>query len=162
MGAYNPMSYHIGSVWPHDNAIIATGLRRYGFVDHATRIAHALLGAAAEFGGRLPELMCGFDSSEYAQAVPYPAACSPQAWASAAPVELTRVLLGAQPCFPHRHLRVDPHLPAELQPLTVHGLRLGTAVVDLEVRDGHATVTGLPEGFTVSAEPCPCGDLGVA
>ncbi|MDI3329130.1 MAG: glycogen debranching N-terminal domain-containing protein [Micrococcus sp.] len=162
MGAYNPMSYHNGSVWPHDNAIIATGLRRYGFVDHATRIAHALLGAAAEFGGRLPELMCGFDSTEYARAVPYPAACSPQAWASAAPVELTRVLLGAQPCFPHRHLRLDPHLPPELQPLSVHGLRLGTAVVDLEVRDGHATVTGLPEGVTVSADPCPCGDLGIA
>ncbi|GAA4287557.1 amylo-alpha-1,6-glucosidase [Georgenia daeguensis] len=159
MGAYNPMSYHIGSVWPHDNAIIATGLRRYGFVDHATRVARALLGAAAEFGGRLPELMCGFDRTEYARPVPYPAACSPQAWAAAAPVELTRVLLGAQPCFPHQHLRLDPHLPAELQPLTVHGVRLGSATVDLEVRDDRATVTGLPEGVSVSAEPCPCGDL---
>ena len=159
MGRYNPMSYHIGSVWPHDNAIIATGLRRYGFVDHATRMARALLGAAAEFGGRLPELMCGFDRTEYARPVPYPAACSPQAWAAAAPVELTRVLLGAQPCFPHHHLRLDPHLPPELQPLTIRGVRLGSATVDLEVRDDRATVTGLPEGVSVSAEPCPCGDL---
>jgi glycogen debranching enzyme len=159
MGAYNPMSYHIGSVWPHDNAIVATGLRRYGFVDHATRIARAVLAAAAEFGGRLPELMCGFDRTEYARPVPYPAACSPQAWASATPIELTRVLLGAQPCFPHQHLRLDPQLPAELQPLTIRGIRLGSATVDLEVRDNRATVTGLPEGISVSAEPCPCGDL---
>jgi len=158
MGAYNPMSYHIGSIWPHDNAIIAAGLRRYGFVEHAARVARALYGAAAEFGGRLPELMCGFDADEYAQAVPYPAACSPQAWASAAPVELTRMLLGARPCFPHRHLRLDPRLPAELQPFAIRGLRLGDALVDVEVRDGHATVTGLADGMTVSAEPCACGE----
>jgi glycogen debranching enzyme len=159
MGAYNPMSYHIGSVWPHDNAIIANGLRWYGFVEHATRIAHALLCAAAEFDGRLPELMCGFDRTEYARPVPYPAACSPQAWASAAPIELTRILLGAQPCFPHRHLRLDPRLPASLQPMVIRKVRLGTATIDVEIHDNNATVTGLPPDMTVSAEPCPCRDL---
>ena len=72
MGAYNPISYHNGSVWPHDNALIAAGLMRYGFVAEAQRVATAVLDAADEFGGRLPELFCGFDRATYrpAGAVP--------------------------------------------------------------------------------------------
>ena len=65
MGAYNPISYHNGSVWPHDNALIAAGLMRYGFVEEAQRIATAVLDAADAFGGRLPELFCGFDRATY-------------------------------------------------------------------------------------------------
>ena len=86
MGAYNPISYHNGSVWPHDNALIAAGLMRYGFVAEAQRVALALLEAADEFGGRLPELFCGFDRSTSGRPVPFPTSCSPQAWASATPV----------------------------------------------------------------------------
>ena len=72
MGAFDPVSYHNGSVWPHDNAFVVAGLMRYGFVEEAQRIADALLQAAAHFGGRLPELFCGFDRSEYPEPVPYP------------------------------------------------------------------------------------------
>ena len=154
-GAYNPMSYHNGSVWPHDNAIVAAGLRRYGFVEHATKVARAVLDAAAVLGGRLPELMCGFDRSEYGRPVPYPAACSPQAWASAAPVELLRVLLGAEPCLPHHHVGLSPALPAEMQPLSLRGLPFAGGEIDVEVRDDVAAVSTLPEDVTVGSGTCP-------
>ena len=78
MGLYNPVSYHNGSVWPHDNAIIAAGLMRYGFVDEARRITSGLLDAAERFEGRLPELFCGFSRDEHATPVPYPRACRPR------------------------------------------------------------------------------------
>ena len=88
MGAYNPMSYHNGSVWPHDTAIAVAGLLRYrhvpGAVALAQRLASGLLDAAESFGGRLPELFCGFPRSQFRSPVPYPTSCSPQAWASAA------------------------------------------------------------------------------
>ncbi|KAE8763905.1 amylo-alpha-1,6-glucosidase [Georgenia thermotolerans] len=161
MGAYNPMSYHNGSVWPHDNAIIAAGLRRYGLVEHATAVARAVLDTAAELGGRLPELLCGFDRAEYPRPVPYPAACSPQAWASAAPLELMRVMLGVEPCLPHHRLALDPVLPAAVQPLSLRGIPFAGGEVDLAVRDDVATVTGLPDGLTVGPGTCPChGDTG--
>ena len=72
MGAYNPLSYHNGSVWPHDNAIIAAGLMRYGFVAEAQRVAEGILDAAEAFGGRLPELFCGFDEVRVRPARPVP------------------------------------------------------------------------------------------
>src|SRR4051794_39620532 len=100
MAAYNPMSYHNGSVWPHDNALLAAGLMRYGFVEHAQRIARGLVDAAAFFGGRLPELFCGFDRDEFPAPVPYPTSCSPQAWAAASPLLLLRSLLRFDPAVP--------------------------------------------------------------
>ncbi|MET8243951.1 glycogen debranching N-terminal domain-containing protein [Streptomyces sp. NPDC005202] len=157
MAAYNPMSYHNGSVWPHDSGIVAAGLMRYGFTDHARRVAEAVLDAAAAFGGRLPELLCGFDRAEYAQPVPYPAACSPQAWASATPLHLLRVLLGAEVCVPHGVVRLDPHLPARFGALRLTDVPLGTARVGVTVaEDGAVEVTGLPSGLRVTQEPCPC------
>jgi len=156
MAAYNPMSYHNGSVWPHDNAIIAAGLMRYGFAEHATRIAGAMLDAAAAFDGRLPELICGFDRTEYPHPVPYPTACSPQAWASATPVELLRVLLRAEPCLPQGRIRLDPMLPARLDPLQLRDVPLGGSRVHIEVTDGQARVEGLPDHITVTRGPCPC------
>ena len=77
MAAYNPMSYHNGSVWPHDNAIIAAGLMRYGFVEQAQRVAEGHARRRRAFGGRLPELFCGFDRAEFPAPVPYPTSCSP-------------------------------------------------------------------------------------
>jgi glycogen debranching enzyme len=156
MGAYNPMSYHNGSVWPHDNGIIAAGLMRYGFVDHAQRVACAVLDAAAEFDGRLPELMCGFDRSEYPRPVPYPTACSPQAWAAATPVELLRVLLRAEPCLPHGRVRLDPALPQRFGALRLRDVPLAGASVSVEVHDGQSRVDGLPEGVQVVRQACPC------
>lgn len=93
MGAYNPVSYHNGSVWPHDNAIIAAGLMRYGFTEEAQRISTALLEAAEYSGGRLPELFCGFSRDHFAEPVPYPTACSPQAWAATTPILLVTSLM---------------------------------------------------------------------
>jgi glycogen debranching enzyme len=157
MGAYNPLSYHNGSVWPHDNGIIAAGLMRYGFVEHAQRVASAVLDAAAEFDGRLPELMCGFDRSQYPRPVPYPTACSPQAWAAATPVELLRTLLRAEPCLPHARIRLDPALPRRFGALQLRDVPLGSATVRVDVRDGQLQVDGIPEGVQVVREPCPCG-----
>jgi glycogen debranching enzyme len=156
-GAYNPMSYHNGSVWPHDSGIVAAGLMRYGFADHARRVAEAVLDAAAAFGGRLPELLCGFNRAEYAQPVPYPAACSPQAWASATPLYLLRVLLGAEVCVPHGVLRLDPHLPARFGALRLTDVPLGTARAAVTVtEDGEVHVTGLPSTLRLTREPCRC------
>ena len=100
MAAYNPMSYHNGSVWPHDNALCAAGLMRYGFTVHAQRVAEAVFDAAARFGYRLPELFCGFPRDRYPDPIPYPASCSPQAWAAAAPLQLLTPCCGS------------PHSPA--------------------------------------------------
>jgi glycogen debranching enzyme len=133
MGAYNPMSYHNGSVWPHDTAIAVAGLLRYGHlpgaVDLAHRLAQGLLDAAAAFGGRLPELYCGFPRTEFDPPVPFPTSCSPQAWASAAPLLLVRALLGLEPHVPRGTLTVNPRLPTGWGEITLDGLRLGTATV---------------------------------
>ena len=111
MGAYNPLSYHNGSVWPHDSALAAHGLMRYGFIDEAQRIAYGLFEAADHFGGRLPELFCGLDRARYPKPVPYPAACSPQAWAAAAPIHLIRMLMRFDPAVPWNELWLAPELP---------------------------------------------------
>ncbi|MET0929797.1 MAG: amylo-alpha-1,6-glucosidase, partial [Aeromicrobium sp.] len=149
MGAYDPVSYHNGSVWPHDNALIVAGLVRYGFIDEAQRVAVGLLDAAEHFGGRLPELFCGFDRSEYAEPVPYPTSCSPQAWAAAAPVHLIRTLLRFDPQLPADELWVAPVLPSAFLPLRVEGVALGDVRVDLEVGANRAVVEGAPHGVTV-------------
>jgi glycogen debranching enzyme len=121
MGRYDPMSYHNGSVWPHDTAICVSGLARYGFRAEASRVASGLLDAAGHFGNRLPELFAGFDRRAVPVPVPYPAACSPQAWAASAPVELLRALLRLEPGEPGPHC--DPALPDRFVPLRLSGLR---------------------------------------
>jgi glycogen debranching enzyme len=100
--------------------------------------------------------MCGFDRSEYSRPVPYPTACSPQAWASAAPVELVRMLLRAEPCVPHGRLRLDPALPAKLDPLLLRDVPFAGSRVSIEIKDGAAQVEGLPADLVVTREPCPC------
>ena len=147
MGAYNPMSYHNGSVWPHDNAIIATGLARYGFAAEAERITLGMLDAAEAFGYRLPELFCGFDRAEFDQPVPYPTSCSPQAWAAAAPFLLLRALLRLDPWVPFGRVWCHPQLPAPLLPLRVDRLHLAGAPVSLTVTRRRWTLHGLPEGL---------------
>jgi glycogen debranching enzyme len=149
MGAYDPVSYHNGSVWPHDNALVVAGLVRYGFVAEAQRVAEALLDAAEHFGGRLPELFCGFDRAEHPEPVPYPTSCSPQAWAAATPVHLVRTLLRFDPDLPHGQLWVDPVLPPAFTPLRVAGVALGDARIDLEVSADGAEVAGTPPGIEV-------------
>src|SRR5438309_1918665 len=93
-GAYNPIGYHIGTVWPHDNSIIALGLARYGYRKEAARVAMGILEAATFFHDRLPEAFAGFRRDMTRFPVEYPTACSPQAWATGAPLLLLRVVLG--------------------------------------------------------------------
>jgi glycogen debranching enzyme len=152
MGAYDPVSYHNGSVWPHDNALVAAGLMRYGFVGHAQRIAEGLFEAAEVFDGRLPELFCGFDRGAYAEPVPYPTSCSPQAWAAATPFQLVRTLLRFDPRLPSGRLWVDPVLPAAYSPLRVEGVALGAGRIDLAVTPEGTEVVGLPTGVEVRRE----------
>ncbi len=154
--AYNPMSYHNGSVWPHDNAIAAAGLKRYGFDEAAARIAGALFDVAAGARDyRLPELFCGFDRSESSSIVPYPVACVPQAWAAAAPFLLVQSLLGITAHAPEHGLTVSrPRLPERLGSLDVAGIRVGDAHASLSF-----TRAG-PEG-TAFAVRAVDGDLRV-
>jgi glycogen debranching enzyme len=109
---YNPIGYHCGTIWPHDNAIVASGLVRYGFRDEANRIALAQLEAASFSNFRLPEAFAGFERSVSRFPVPYPTACSPQAWATGAPFEFARVMLGSE--VRDGAIRIDPHIPKEV------------------------------------------------
>ncbi|MEZ0075567.1 glycogen debranching N-terminal domain-containing protein [Planotetraspora sp. GP83] len=157
MGAYNPMSYHNGSVWPHDNALTAAGLMRYGFIEEAQTIVLGLLDAARAFNGRLPELFCGFDRDEFPVPVPYPTSCSPQAWASATPIQLVRVLLRLDPWVPRGKLWIAPVLPDGFGSLRISRLPLAGTRITVEVDDGFGdpVVTGLPEGMCMIAGPRP-------
>jgi glycogen debranching enzyme len=108
-GRYNPIGYHVGTVWPFDNSFIAWGLRRYGFKQEAAQIADGILDAAERFEGRLPEAFGGYERSVTKYPVQYPTACSPQAWSTGAPLLFLRTMLGLEPLGDH--LIVDPALP---------------------------------------------------
>lgn len=155
MGAFNPVSYHNGSVWPHDNALIAAGLMRYGFVAEAQRIATALFEAAAVFGDRLPELFCGFARDVHPAPVAYPTSCSPQAWASATPIHLLRTLLRFSPRVPWGEVWVSPALPAHLGEVRLSRLRLGGATFGVTARGSAALVESLPATLALRAAPIP-------
>lgn len=146
--AYNPMSYHNGSVWPHDIAIAATGLMRYGYVAAAQRVALGLLDAADSFDARLPELFCGFDRAEFPSSVPFPTSCSPQAWAAAAPVLLMRTLLRFEPDIPAGRICFDPAVPERMLPLRIENLRLAGRRLTLDIGVDAWHIEGLPEGVT--------------
>jgi glycogen debranching enzyme len=134
--AFNPVSYHNGSVWPHDNALCAAGLARYGHLDEAHRIIEGQLAVAARAGGRLPELFAGFDRSEIPVPAAYPASCSPQAWAAASPLLWLRTLLGLDPWSRKGMAWLDPVLPPGFGQLRVDGIRIGDAVMSVVVEDG--------------------------
>jgi glycogen debranching enzyme len=145
MTAYNPMSYHNGSVWPHDTAITVAGLARYGFTDEAQRISVALIEASQHFGGRLPELFCGFDRTEFPSPVPYPTSCTPQAWAAAASRLILRSLLQLNPDVPHGEVQLFPTLPDRWLPLRVEKIPVAGKRFDITLdEDGDMEVTGLP------------------
>jgi len=108
-GRYNPIGYHVGTVWPFDNSFIAWGLRRYGYGREAAQVAAGVLDAAEYFQGRLPEAFGGYDRSLTKYPVQYPTACSPQAWSTGAPLLFLRTMLGLEPAG--EHLVVDPALP---------------------------------------------------
>jgi glycogen debranching enzyme len=138
---YNPMSYHNGSIWPHDNALIAQGLARYGHKSGINLIFEALIRATSYMDQRrLPELFCGFRRRKGRGPTLYPAACSPQAWASGTPFLLVQAMLGLE--FDHAARRIElinPTVPAFVGDILIRNLRLGEATADFAVRqDGGA------------------------
>ncbi|TDR90452.1 amylo-alpha-1,6-glucosidase [Enterovirga rhinocerotis] len=135
---YNPMSYHNGSVWPHDNALIGLGFARYGLKREAARVLDALFEAATyQDLRRLPELYCGFIRRPHRGPTAYPVACSPQAWAAAAPYGLIEACLGLGLRHAENEIRFStPYLPASLDGMVLRGLRLGDAETDLAFRRG--------------------------
>ena len=146
--AYNPMSYHNGSVWPHDNAIAAAGLKRYGFDAATNRIAAGMFDVASgarDF--RLPELFCGFQRDGSRAIVAYPVACIPQAWAATAPFMLFQAMLGISAHAPQNRLTVDrPRLPDWLGAVEIRGIRVGGSEVSLAFRQtGPSTAFSLLE-----------------
>jgi glycogen debranching enzyme len=153
MAAYNPVSYHNGSVWPHDNALCAAGLARYGFNEHAHRIIDGQLAAARSFGGRLPELFAGFPREELGVPGTYPASCSPQAWAAAAPLLWLRALLRLEPDVPHGQVCVDPALPDSIRRLEVRGVALAGSHLDVAVDHEDVTVSAGPLEVVRSSRP---------
>lgn len=161
---YNPVSYHLGSVWPHDNAFIAAGFRRYGLDEAACRIFTGMLEAAMHFEDhRLPELFSGFRREEYGVPVCYPVACHPQAWAAGAVPYLVATGLGLVPEGFDRRLRiVRPILPDFIKEIEVRRMKVGQAAVDLKffrVSDKTLSVEVLKVDGTldvvVDTEPAP-------
>jgi glycogen debranching enzyme len=137
MATYNPMSYHNGSVWPHDNSLIAAGLRRYGFVARAMSLCDTLFEAAsADPLTRLPELYCGFarEDGNDREPVPYPVSCSPQAWAAAAAPLLVGTMLGLRLEIGRGTAVIEPDLPAWLDEVTVHGMLVRGSRASFTVR----------------------------
>jgi glycogen debranching enzyme len=133
---YNPMSYHDGSIWPHDNALIALGLARYDLKHPVERVFKALFDAATYMDlRRLPELFCGFQREKQRGPTLYPVACAPQAWASATPFTLLEAALGLEFDAERGEIRLrNPRLPAFLNEVILRELKLGPSSVDLRVR----------------------------
>jgi glycogen debranching enzyme len=131
--AYAPAMYQRGSVWPHDNAIIALGMKRYGEWQSTNRIAEGIFAASAAFpAGRLPELWVGIDRSEMSRPVQYPYANVPQAWAAGSVPMLLRAILGIEYDAERRLLRVNPTLPDWLDDITIRGLRCASGTADVQ------------------------------
>ena len=146
--AFNPYNYQTGSIWPHDNAIIAVGFKRYGFHTEAARIAHDVSVAASHFLlNQLPELYTASERNESNFPVQYVGANVPQAWAAGSVFMLTQGLLGFLPDAPNNKLYVDPYLPAWLPDLTAHDLRIGKHMLDIRFwREGERTVFDVIKG----------------
>jgi len=145
---YNPLSYHNGTVWPHDNSLIAMGFSNYGMQKLAARVLSGEYDACRQFRHyRLPELYCGMGRGEGDLVVSYPVSCSPQAWASGAFFLMLRACLGLYPDAPRKALKiVNPHLPGMLQRLTLERLRIGDTLLTLQfTRSGEGCFAAVRE-----------------
>ncbi len=143
---FNPMSYHNGSIWPHDNALIASGLSRYGHQAEAVRLLGALFDAAQHMDlKRMPELFCGFERREGRGPTQYPVACLPQSWAAGAVFMLLDACLGLSIDALARRIRfAQPTLPPFLDHVTMTGLAVGNSTVDIQLhRDGDSVQVAL-------------------
>jgi len=154
--AYNPFSYHTGSVWPHDNAIIADGFRRYGFDAEAAMVARGIFDAAGRLVAfRLPELFAGLPRQTGSFPVQYLGANLPQAWASGAVIRLVTMLAGlhARSDRSGSVLSVDPALPDWLPTLTLHNVRAGRGAISLRIAGGTVEILSNSTGFRVETPP---------
>jgi glycogen debranching enzyme len=146
--AYHPVSYHRGSVWPHDTMLAIAGLLSYGHVDEALTLAGGLLAASPHFSYELPELFSGISRDEVRHPVGYPTSSSPQAWAAAVPIYLTEQLVGIRPDLPAGRVEVAPLLPDGIE-LELAGLRLGEGVLSIRVEGRRAQFLEVPPGIDV-------------
>jgi glycogen debranching enzyme len=130
---YNPMSYHNGSVWPHDNAMIAAGLARYGLVDSMERVITGMFDASIFVDlHRMPELFCGFSRRMGEGPTLYPVACAPQSWSAAVVFGVIQAMLGLRIDAPHKQIRFTrPYLPESVKEMQIHHLRVGDAIIDI-------------------------------
>jgi glycogen debranching enzyme len=147
---FNPLSYHGGSVWPHDTAIAVDGLARVGADEAATALLHGLVAASRHFDYRLPELFGGEQRTPNARPLPYPTACRPQAWAAGGALLLLRAVLGIAPDVPGGTLHLRPLRPFPFRRLTLAGMPLAGGQLSLEVHDDALTVTEVPDGLALS------------
>jgi glycogen debranching enzyme len=160
---YNPLAYHDGSVWPHDNGLIAQGFARYGFHAEAAVLARAVSGAAASFAlHQIPELYAGLPRAAAPFPVQVPGANVPQAWAAGSAFSFLRALLGIEADAPNGRLRLAPVLPHWLPELTLRDLRVGAQRFDLHFSgEGAATrvevLAGDPAAVAVAPPPAPGG-----
>ncbi len=139
---YNPLSYHNGTVWPHDNAICGLGMTRYAMRDEALQVLEVLLEASRSFRHqRLPELFCGMARGDREHLAQYPVSCVPQAWGAGASFMLLQGVLGLDPDAAAGRLRIwNPRLPSSLRRLELHRMRVGSAEVSLRfARSGPRT-----------------------
>ncbi|MGH2722899.1 MAG: amylo-alpha-1,6-glucosidase [Actinomycetota bacterium] len=153
--AYDPIAYHRGTVWPHDNALIAHGMKRYGFDREARSVLDQLALAGAFFPlARFPELFCGFAAEDVPVPVQYPVACRPQAWASGAPFLMMRSYGGLSADAANHRLFIErPRLPAWLERVEITGMRVGNARLDLVFTNN--------DGVTATEVPRKEGDIEV-
>ena len=152
-GGFNPMSYHNGSVWPHDTAIALAGLVRYGLVDEAAKVAEGFLSALAHFGrNQPPELFCGFSREEASAPVAHLQANKPQAWAAGAVLLLVRCIVGVSIDALEKRVEVRPLPVAGLRNVSLRGIPVGEHRVDVHVdydRKPRVRIEGLPAGIAV-------------
>jgi glycogen debranching enzyme len=151
---YNPMSYHNGSVWPHDVALCAAGLGRYGHRETVVGLLSAMFEAAIHFEMRLPELFCGFARSHGAPPIAYPVACLPQAWAAGAPFMMIQACLGLRVDGQRREIHVDrPALPYGIDQVELRHVRVGEVSTDIVFQRVGERVVAFPRGRHASAVP---------
>lgn len=153
MVGYNPISYHCGSIWPHDNAICAAGLMRYGLVEESHRVMEAVVDAASHFDLRLPELFAGLGRDELDFPVGYPTSCSPQAWAAASPLLFLRTMLRFEPDIRLGRVHVAPEVPEWIGRLRLEGIPLGGGELSIETEGSELEVLGTPPGLEVVRTP---------
>jgi glycogen debranching enzyme len=152
-GGYNPISYHCGSVWPHDNALCAAGLMRYGCVEEAHRVMRGLVDASPWFGNLLPELFSGMARDGLRFPVSYPTSCSPQAWAAASPLLFLRTMLRFEPDIRSSLLHVAPAVPEWIGTLRLDRIPIMGGHLGFEVTGEVVRVVEVPEGLQIVSDP---------